>query len=357
MQAVRILAALVLLPAALAGCRRDDALEPEAPLSGPTPAALVLPAGVLEHVGAPTLPASNPLTREGIALGRKLFHETKLSDDLTLSCASCHVQANAFADPRPLSTGTNGAVGTRNAMSLVNLAWSDHLFWDGRVQGLEAQAHDPVTDPVEMRNTWPVVEARLNADAEYRALFRGAFGTEQIDSTLVTNALAQFVRSLVSFNAPFDRYWYGGDTTALSEEARNGLALFSAQGKCAGCHAPGLFTDNAFRNNGMDLVFADPGLGGVTGLAEDQGKFKVPTLRNIAVTGPYMHDARFTTLEEVLAHYNGGVHMASPNVDLLMDFWGMNPTPFSADEVHDLVLFLNALTDETLLTDPALSAP
>lgn len=349
--------ALPVLVVALMGCTRDVVEEPDVVANGPTPVDLQLPAGVLAAVGAPVLPAGNPLTAEGIALGRLLFYEKALSNDLSLSCGSCHAQANAFADPRAFSVGTDGSVGTRNAMSLVNLAWSPKLFWDGRVEGLEAQAHDPVTNPIEMRNTWPVVEDRLNADAAYRQRFHNAFGTEVIDSTLVTRALAQFVRSLTSFDSPFDRFWFGGDSSALSEQAQNGLALFTSQGKCAGCHAPGLFTDHALRNNGLDVVLSDPGYGDVTGDPADLGKFKVPTLRNIAVTGPYMHDARFTTLEEVLGHYNGGVHMTSPNVDLLMDFWGMNPTPFSPDEINDLTDFLNALTDPSLLNDPALAEP
>jgi cytochrome c peroxidase len=341
----------------LAACTRDEALEPDAVTSSPTPAQLALPAAVIADLGEPMSPQDNPLTVQGIALGRKLFYEKALSDDFSMSCASCHVQANAFSDPQPFSTGTDGSLGMRNSMSLVNLAWGDRMFWDGRIQGLEAQAHDPVTNPVELRNTWPVVEQRLNASNAYPLLFQAAFGTDAIDSTLVTKAIAQFVRSVVSFDSPFDLYWYGGDSTALSEEAQNGLSLFTSQGKCAGCHAPGLFSDNAFRNNGLDLVFTDLGRGFITGNPADEGKFKVPTLRNIAVTAPYMHDARFATLEEVMEHYNGGVHMASPNVDLLMDFWGMNPTPFSPDEVQDLIAFMHALTDESLLTDPALAEP
>jgi cytochrome c peroxidase len=340
-------------------CRRD---EPVPPLDGdatstPTPAMLQLPAGVEAEVGMPVMPADNPLTVEGIALGRKLYYEKALSDDLSMSCATCHEQQHGFADPNAFSAGTDGSLGTRNAMSLVNLAWSGPLFWDGRSADLEAQAHDPVTNPIEMRNTWPVVEQRLNASAEYRQRFQVAFGTAVIDSNLVTKAIAQFERSIVSFRSPFDRFYFGGDTSAISEEALHGFNLFRGQGKCGGCHVPGLFTDQAFRNNGLDLVHTDPGLGGITGQTGDMGKFKVPTLRNIAVTGPYMHDGRFATLAEVIAHYNGGVHMASPNVDGLMDFWGMNPTPFSLDEVNDLTAFLLSLTDEQLLADPALAAP
>ncbi len=339
------------------GCRRDEDAAPVVDNGVPTPAHLDIPPGVLAQTGEPSQPADNPLTQEGVAFGRRLFYETALSDNQTLSCGSCHKQANAFADPRPFSEGTNGAVGTRNAMSLVNLVWGERMFWDGRAPGLEAQAHDPVTNPVEMNNTWSLVEDRLNSEEAYRQMCRAAFGTEHIDSTLVTQAIAQFIRTIVSFDSPFDRYWYGGDTAAMSEEALNGLFHFTSQGKCGGCHVPGLFTDNAFRNNGIDLTITDPGYGGTTGDPGDVGKFKVPTLRNIALTAPYMHDSRFATLEDVLNHYNGGVHMASPNVDLLMDFWGMNPTPFSADEIHDITAFLNALTDPGLLTDPDLSEP
>lgn len=303
------------------------------------------------------MPVDNPLTEEGVALGRRLFHEPALSQDNSLSCASCHRQENAFSDPRAFSIGVDGSLGTRNAMPLINLAWGTGMFWDGRVHGLEAQAHDPVVNPIEMNNEWALVEQRLNADPTYRSMFQAAFGTDLADSALVTKAIAQFERTLVSFGSPFDRYWYGGDPNAMSEEAINGLALFKSQGKCAGCHVLGLFTDNVFRNNGLDLNPTDPGSGGITGAVADIGKFKVPSLRNVAVTGPYMHDSRFATLEEVLGFYNGGVRMGSPNVDGHMDFWGMNPSPFSPDEINDLHAFLNALTDTTFLNNPAHAAP
>ncbi|HEY0976048.1 MAG TPA: cytochrome c peroxidase [Flavobacteriales bacterium] len=352
-------AILLLFSLALAGCRRDEAEQQPAPAAPPgiTPFVLQLPPGALELIGPPVDMSHNPLTVQGVALGRKLFHDPVLSADHSVSCASCHRQEHAFADPAVLSQGVGGALGTRHAMSLANLAWSDRFFWDGRIEGLEAQAHDPVVHPLEMANTWPTVEARLAVDPAYRALFRAAFGSESTDSSAVTNALAQFVRSLTSFDSPFDRFHFGGDVSAMSEEAQNGLVLFNSQGRCGGCHTLGLFTDQAFRNNGLDLVHNDPGLGAHTGNPGDLGKFKVPTLRNVAVSAPYMHDGRFATLEEVLQHYNGGVHMASPNVDLLMDYWGMNPTPFSPNEINDLLAFLNALTDEQFLTDPAHAAP
>ncbi len=244
-------------------------------------------------------------------MGRELFYEKALSDDLTLSCGSCHVQANAFADPRAFSEGTDGSIGMRNAMSLVNLAWarSHVLGWSrAGLGGASARPGDQPGGDAEhlARGGGPPERERQVPPA----LPSAAFGTEQVDSTLVTRALAQFVRSLVSFDSPFDRFWFGGDSTALSEQAQNGLALFTSQGKCAGCHAPGLFTDNALRNNGLDVVLSDAGFGAVTGDPADMGKFKVPTLRNIAVTAPYMHDARFATPRSRSSnHYNGGVHM------------------------------------------------
>lgn len=356
MRLVTIMWPLLGVIAVLQGCKRDEKLPPDG-LAVPTTVQLNFPPGVTALLGQPPIPADNPLTLEGITLGRKLFHEKALSDNLTMSCATCHLQGEAFADHAPFSFGTNGSLGTRNAMPLANLLWDDSLFWDGRVVGLEAQAHDPVVNPIEMNNSWPVVESRLNADPEYRQLFLAAFGTQEIDSNLVVKAIAQFERTIISFNSPFDRFFFWGDSTAMSEEAQNGLALFQSQGKCGGCHTVGLFTDHAFRNNGLDLTFADPGLGGVNGQPGDMGKFRVPSLRNVALTAPYMHDARFATLDEVLQHYNGGVLMSSPNVDGHMDFWGMNPTPFSPDELLDLRAFMEALTDTSLLANPALAEP
>ena len=348
---------LLFVIAVLHGCKRDEETPPDGLVVPTTPVQLSFPPGVTALLGQPHVPADNPLTAEGIALGRKLFYEKALSDNQTMSCGTCHLQGEAFADHAAFPFGTNGSIGPRNTMSLTNLHWDDSLFWDGRTVGLEAQAHDPVVNPIEMNNTWPVVESMLNADPEYRQLFLAAFGTEEIDSNLVVKAIAQFERTMTSFNSPFDRFYFWGDSTAMSEEAQNGLALVQSQGKCGGCHTVGLFTDHAFRNNGLDLTFADPGLGGVTGQPGDLGKFRVPSLRNVALTAPYMHDARFTTLDDVLEHYNGGVHMASPTIDGLMDYWGMNPSPFSPDELLDLRAFLEALTDSTLLTNPELAEP
>lgn len=334
-------------------CKKDD----DQPVYNPTSASVDVPAYVKSFVGALPHPSDNPLTVEGIALGRKLFYDKRLSNDGTMSCASCHKQENAFDDPRQFSEGTNGSFGDRNAMAIINLGWDKQFFWDGRRATLEGQAHDPVTNPIEMANTWPEVVSRLQNSSEYPDLFFKAFGTKTVDSNLVVKAIAQFERTLVSFNSRFDKYQYGGDASALSQQEKNGLAIFTGKGLCNNCHLMNaLFTDRDFKNNGLDANPADEGLMKFTGNAADKGKFKVPTLRNIDVTAPYMHDGRFETLEEVVEHYSSQVKQSSPNLDEhMVDFGsGVNLT---AQEKAELVAFLKALTDQSFLTDPKFSAP
>jgi cytochrome c peroxidase len=303
------------------------------------------------------MPSDNPLTTEGIFLGRKLFYEKMLSNDMTMSCASCHKQENGFDDPRPFSQGTNGSFGDRNAMAIINLGWDKHFFWDGRRNSLEGQAHDPVTNPIEMANNWPDVVQRLQASGEYRELFFKAFGTRTVDSNLVVKAIAQFERTLVSFNSRFDKYYYMGDSSALNEQEKRGLNIFTGKGLCKNCHLMNtLLTDLEFRNNGLDESPKDAGLMKFTGNAADNGKFKVPTLRNIAVTAPYMHDSRFATLEEVVTFYSSQVKQNSPNLDEHMPEFksGLNLT---VQEKADLVAFLKSLTDKDFTTNPAFSQP
>lgn len=350
-----VLAALVVLTI-LAACRKDTAVEP--PVSGggsATPLTLDLPQWVIDSLGQPNSSGiDNPLTVEGVALGRRLFYEKALSDNYTQSCGSCHKQENGFSDPLPFSVGTNGATGTRNAMAVINLVYEEHFFWDGRRHSLEEQAHDPVTNPIEMRNTWPVVVQRLQADPDYPELFRQAFGTTTIDSNLVVKAIGQFERTLLSFDSRYDRYYYGGDVNALNEQEIRGLDLFMRDGHCVDCHMEGHFSDHSMRNNGVDGANpADPGVGALTGNPYDIGKFKVPTLRNIAATGPYMHDSRFTTLEEVLNFYANDVHTEIPNLDPHMDPWRFGDVDLDAQDQADIVAFLHALSDNTFLTNPA----
>ena len=326
------------------------------PVYDPTFVTLDIPDYAISYLGEPSFPVDNPLTEEGIKLGRLLFYETLLSDDLSMSCASCHLQSAAFGDSEQFSQGTNGAFGDRNAMNIVNLAWSPSLFWDGRRNTLEEQAHDPVTNPVEMRNDWNIVVKRLQNHDQYPDLFYEAFGTSVIDSNLVTKAISQFERTLLSFDSPFDRFFYDGDTLMLNTSQKNGYDLFFGQAECIHCHLGPLFTDNTLRNNGLDATLTDIGYGNVTELSTDNGKFRVPTLRNIAESAPYMHDGRFASLEQVVEFYNSGVQGASPNLDPEMNHFalGLNLT---TQEKADLVNFLKTLSDDTYLTNEFFSDP
>ncbi|MCS6991992.1 MAG: cytochrome-c peroxidase [Chitinophagales bacterium] len=322
----------------------------------PTPLNLSYPSWVEQYVGKPHLPADNPLTVEGFELGRRLFYDTRLSADGSMSCASCHQQQYSFDDNRAFSIGVDGTVGKRNAMPLINLAWSKSFFWDGRRPSLELQAHDPVVSPSELKNTWPQVVARLQADPEIVERFFRAFGSRSIDSTLIVKAIAQFERTLISFNSRYDRYVYQNDTLALTEQERRGYQIFLNEGLCNHCHTEPLFTDQAFRNNGLDAVPADAGRGGVTGNPADFGTFKVPTLRNIALTAPYMHDGRFQTLEEVVQHYSDGIVPHSPNLDVHLQGVGTG-VALTAQQQADLVAFLRALTDSTFISNTAFQNP
>lgn len=302
------------------------------------------------------LPPDNPLTRPGVALGRRLFHDPILSADNTLACAGCHVQAFAFSDrSRQFSIGIDGIAGTRNAPAIVNAAWNSDNFWDGRSPTLEDQALGPVPNPIEMHLPWKLAVEKLRAHAEYPELFRQAFGTSEITSDLVVKAIAQFERTLISNDSKYDRFQRGETTFSPSE--RRGLVLFlTEKGDCFHCHvvASGLFTDQDHRNNGLDSVFVDPGRAEVTGRASDLGKFRSPTLRNIAVTAPYMHDGRFQTLEQVLDHYNSG-GVGSASVDPLIRVGrGLG---LSQQDKQDLIAFLHTLTDSTFLANPDFAPP
>lgn len=242
-------------------------------------------------------------------------------------------------------------------MAIVNLGYDNRFFWDGRRNTLEGQAHDPVTNPIEMANTWPEVVTRLQNNVEYPKLFFKAFGTKTIDSNLVVKAIAQFERTLVSFNSRFDKYYYSGDSNALTQQEKNGLTLFTNKGMCNNCHLMNtLFTDHMFANNGLDENPADQGLMKFTGSQTDKGKFKVPTLRNIEHSAPYMHDSRFATLEEVVDFYSSNVKQNSPNLDVHMPAFGPGVN-FTAQEKADLVAFLKALSDDEFLTNPKFSQP
>ncbi len=358
MKKTLILVGLATIFVAIHACRKENPAPPPDPLVyDPTYISVEYPAYVKAYIGDMQHPSDNLLTEQGVALGRKLFYEKMLSNTQTISCASCHKQENAFDDPRPFSEGTNGTFGDRNAMAIVNLGFENRFFWDGRRNTLEGQAHDPVTNPIEMANTWPEVVSRLQNSPAYPDLFFLAFGTRTIDSNLVVKAIAQFERTLVSFNSKFDTYYHKGDTTVFTQQEKNGFEIFIGKGMCNNCHAMNsLLTDRDFRNNGLDVNPADDGLQKFTGNASDRGKFKVPTLRNIEASAPYMHDSRFATLEEVVNFYSSGVIQSSPNLDVHMpDFGsGLNLTN---QEKADLIAFLKTLTDNEFLTNPKFSAP
>ena len=297
----------------------------------------------------PQIPIENPLTVEGVNLGKKLFNDPILSVDGTISCSSCHLKSSNFSDPNKTSIGFNGLQGKRNASIITNSLWSNSFNWDGSALTLESQAFEPITNPKEMNNTWQNVENTLNGNEEYRQLFMNAFNIDYIDSTHVVKAIAQFERSLVSSNSKFDKFYRGEGSLNSSE--LNGYAIFNSEkGDCFHCHGTMLFTDNLFHNNGLDSEepFIDNGLGDITNNPSDNGKFKTPSLRNVEFSAPYMHDGRFSSLEEVISHYNDGGHYSS-TVDPLMKKIGVG-LQLTNQELNDLIAFLKTLSDEDYIT-------
>ncbi len=333
---------------------KDNAIEEE---YTPIPYSLEVPELFQQKLIAPLIPTNNPLTEEGIALGKKLFFDKKLSKDNTQSCASCHNPRNSFTDSLRFSLGVDGVPGSRNSMPLFNLAWNfnDKFTWDGKELSLERQALEPVRNPIEMHSSWPNVALKLQQDQEYPSMFLNAFGTEKIDSTLVTKAIAQFERTLISGNTKFDQYLLGN--TSLSQQELNGFTIFMSEdkGDCFHCHGSDnnpLWTDNDFHNNGLDTSFNDLGLGAVTGDPDDNGKFKSPSLRNLVYTAPYMHDGRFSTLEEVINHYSEGLQNSS-TIDPLMKKVNQGGVQLTPLEKADLKAFLITLTDDDFINNPS----
>lgn len=329
--------------------------------TGATPAEIAVPPIFDQTLPAPYIPTNNPLTVEGIELGRKLFYDPILSGDGTQACASCHAPNLAFTDTNQFSTGIDGLLGNRNSMPLFNMAWnySEKFFWDGRATSIENQALGPVVNPIEMHNTWLTATSSLQSHSTYPSLFKAAFGTSIIDSSLVTMAIAQFERILVSGNSKFDSASL--NLVSLTPMESSGLNVFMSEsgGDCFHCHgspANPLWTDNTFRNNGLDATFTDLGLGTITGNPADNGKFKTPSLRNLIYTAPYMHDGRFATLDEVLDHYSTGVTISS-TVDPDMQFAGQGGVQMTPQEKADLKAFLLTLTDPDFINNPAYQNP
>lgn len=313
----------------------------------------------------PMVSTENPPTLEGIELGRFLFYDPILSKDSTISCASCHLQQHAFADGNnTLSLGINGTPSTRNAMPLFNLNWYSKLFWDGKAASLEAQALEPVRSHAEMDLDWETAAKRVSNKGLYPPLFRKAFAEEPIDSITITKAIAQFERTLISHNSRYDSVVRG--ETFFSKEEYEGFNLVNDQskGNCLQCHTTDsdrLGTTTQFSNNGLDPFqhandFMDKGLGGITGKETDIGLFRIPSLRNLGMTAPYMHDGRFKTLEEVMAFYRNDVN-ASLNIDKKMEIHHQQQLNLTDHETACIIAFLHTLNDSVFISNPAFGDP
>ncbi|MCB0666515.1 MAG: cytochrome C peroxidase [Saprospiraceae bacterium] len=338
-------------------CRKDQPSDPLADIPySPTHVTLQGPEGFPKM----DIPGDNPTTIQGIELGKRLFFDSILSADFTMSCATCHLPEGNFTDNFATSKGIDGIPGRRSSMSLLNIGFADQgLFWDGRSPTLETQALLPVEDSIELHNTWMEVVDRLQDHDLYPELFRKAFGIEKkedITKELAAKAMAQFERSLISSgDSKYDRFARG--EIELSDEEFLGYVLFFdldpdiPDAECGHCHNAPLFTTNQYFNNGIEpvsdlLSFPDMGRGLVTGDEFDNGRFRVPTLRNIEFSAPYMHDGRFETLEEVVDHYNSGGHFQL-NKDPLI-----RPLGLLDYEKEALIAFIKTLSDSTFIEDP-----
>lgn len=355
---IRLHSVLILYLVLLFSC--STATEEKKAATPPQPAK---PAGAVVEIKAPLglppvpVPAGNPPTAETISLGRKLYYDTRLSADNTVSCASCHSPAFGFGDGKRVSSGVGGKTGNRSAPTVLNAAFSPTQFWDGRAASLEEQAAGPIANPIEMNLSHVDCVSRLNSDAAYRAEFEKAFGPGPVSMDKVQKAIASFERTVIAGNSPFDRYQYGGDKKALSPAAIRGLAIFkdAKKGNCAVCHTIeekyALFSDGKFHNIGVGIdskgELVDQGRFAQSKVETDKGAFRTPTLRNIAQTAPYMHDGSQKTLRDVVDFYVGG-GTSGPYLDK-----EIKELKLSGPERADLVAFLESLTGEV----PASSGP
>jgi len=343
-------------------CNKDDEQPKEPVVHDETPFDLAY-----GSFPDPNLPEDNPLTVQGVQLGRMLFYDPILSKDGTQSCASCHRQVDGFSDTARVSIGVEMLPGHRQAMSVFNLAWhSNEFFWDGRATLLRDQSLLPIQDPLEMNETLENVVSKLSDTEMYRDQFMRTFGSDEITAEKMSLAMEQFMLSIVSFNSKYDKYLAG--EVSLTESEERGRILFeteynpffpeSSGADCAHCHGGINFENDQYMNNGLDTdaTITDLGREEVTENPLDRAKFKVTSLRNVAVTPPYMHDGRFQTLEEVIDHYNAGIQESST----------ADPTVLNTKETglfltdqdkEDLLNFLKTLTDETFLNEESYKSP
>lgn len=308
----------------------------------------------------------NPVSLEGVQLGRFLFYDPILSQDSSISCASCHQQQAAFSDaPSAFSKGVENRTGKRNTPPLFNLAWYPSMFWDGRAVSIETQVFHPVRAHEEMNLTWEVASKRISKSSFYPPLFKAAFGDSvSIDSIYIAKAIAQFERTLISNNSKYDQVLQSKTSFTADELAGYILVNETNKGECLACHstdADALGTLRRFSNNGLDAIFepteyVDKGLGATTGDPKDNGRFKIPSLRNVGLTAPYMHDGRFETLEEVVAFYNDSVHF-SANIDPKMGSAQRGGIHLTVLEQRQIVAFLHTLSDSAFIQNPDFSNP
>jgi cytochrome c peroxidase len=297
---------------------------------------------------------NNPVKEEVFILGRALFYDPILSRDNTISCGTCHQQFVAFANAdHALSHGIDDKVGNRNSPALFNMTWHPSFMHDGGINHIEVQPIAPIENPVEMDLNFAASLNKLRASDKYRRLFKEAYGTEEITDARMLKAMAQFMGLMYSYNSKFDMYIRGENDVHLTDAEKRGYQIFLQ--KCNSCHTQPLFSDFSFRNNGLSVhpLLKDSGRAHITGLPQDRWKFKVPTLRNIALTGPYMHDGRFSTLMQCLNHYTDGV----TNMENLDPLLQPNGIELSTAEKNDIIAFLNTLTDYKFINDKRFSEP
>ncbi len=319
----------------------------------PTPYNLEIPSNFPPVEVSP----ENPITAQGVLLGRHLFWDPRLSGNNSISCASCHSPQYAFSDNNQFSIGINGDIGNRNSMVLQNLAWSNGFFWDGRVLTLEEQILSTVVEKTEMDEEWNSFFNEIKFDENYNKMFYEAFGIKNPDSTHASKAIAQFLITMISSNSKYDKVLR--NEAVFTPEENAGFASFNSfnAGDCFHCHGGIMGTDFSYKNNGLDDFPVDSGRGKATTLESDNFRFKVPSVRNIEYSAPYMHDGRFTSLDQVINFYSTGVHANSPNIDPLMEFSSEGGVQLNPQERKELKAFLLTLSDPEFINNPKFSNP
>lgn len=352
---VRALATMMSILTALImfACNGSDPNDGETVDRAPTPLPIPIPSNFPEPIYNLQ---NNPVTEEGFELGKKLFYDVRLSRNNTISCGFCHMQPTAFTHHgHDVSHGVDDKLGRRNSLPVQNLIFYKTFFWDGGVPNLDLVPLNAIANEVEMDEEVDNIITKLQGDAEYRRMFKAAFNSEEITSTAFLQALSQFMATMVSANSRYDLYVRKEENSFLTAEEIEGMILFKQ--KCATCHATDLFTDQSYHNNGFSSVQAlerDSGREEITLNPDDRGKFKVPSLRNVAYTSPYMHNGKLNTLEDVLEFYSSGVH-DTPTLDPLLRTGEKPGLDLTSDEKNRIIAFLNTLSDPGYITNKRFS--